>query len=145
MVDWRPHSCCFWSSGEEGSVKLWVVVMQQPVLLSPKFEMKPSHIFTQLPQKVTIICRTDCLACQDEFFVNNPLDVKENDEHALHLSRLFRSRWIWTLPLVGLLLCLRVQLSSSLTTPNKKVPSSLSFCSIPKSHQARHMTSNKRT
>jgi hypothetical protein len=33
------------------------------------------------------------LACQDEFFVNNPLDVKENDEHALdvavHLSRLF--------------------------------------------------------
>jgi hypothetical protein len=30
------------------------------------------------------------LACQDEFFVNNPLDVKENDEHALdfalHLS-----------------------------------------------------------
>jgi hypothetical protein len=32
--------------------------------------------------------------------VNNPLDVKENDEHALnfafHLSRLFRSQWIWT-------------------------------------------------
>jgi hypothetical protein len=30
------------------------------------------------------------LHCQDEFFVNNPLDVKENDEHALgfalHLS-----------------------------------------------------------
>jgi hypothetical protein len=34
------------------------------------------------------------LACQDEFFVNNPLDVKENDEHAvdfaLQLSHLFR-------------------------------------------------------
>jgi hypothetical protein len=33
------------------------------------------------------------LACQEEFFVNNPFDVKENDEHAtdfaLHLSRLF--------------------------------------------------------
>jgi hypothetical protein len=33
------------------------------------------------------------LACQDEFFANHPLDVKENDEHALdfalHLSRLF--------------------------------------------------------
>jgi hypothetical protein len=33
------------------------------------------------------------LACQNEFFVNNPLDVKENDEHAfdfaLHLSRRF--------------------------------------------------------
>jgi hypothetical protein len=36
------------------------------------------------------------LACQDEFFVNIPNDVKENDEHALdfalHLSRLSRSR-----------------------------------------------------
>jgi hypothetical protein len=35
------------------------------------------------------------LACQDEFFVNNRLDVKENDERiayfAPHLSRLFRS------------------------------------------------------
>jgi hypothetical protein len=33
----------------------------------------------------------DCFACQDECFVNNPLDVKEDDEHALdfalHLSR----------------------------------------------------------
>jgi hypothetical protein len=33
------------------------------------------------------------LACQDEFFVNNPLDVKENYEPALefvlHLTRLF--------------------------------------------------------
>jgi hypothetical protein len=33
------------------------------------------------------------LAFQDEFFVNNPLDANENDEHALdfvlHLSRLF--------------------------------------------------------
>jgi hypothetical protein len=35
------------------------------------------------------------LACQDEFFVNNLLYVKENDEHALgfalHLSRLNRT------------------------------------------------------
>jgi hypothetical protein len=35
------------------------------------------------------VCRIDCLACQDEFFVNNFLDVKENDEHAL--DSLFRS------------------------------------------------------
>jgi hypothetical protein len=37
----------------------------------------------------------DCLASQDEFFVNNIFDVKENDEHALdfalNMSRLFRS------------------------------------------------------
>jgi hypothetical protein len=34
-----------------------------------------------------------CLACQDELFINNSLDVKENYEHALefalHLSHLF--------------------------------------------------------
>jgi hypothetical protein len=41
--------------------------------------------------KVTVACGIDCLAHQDEFFVNNPLDVKENDEHspdfALRLSQ----------------------------------------------------------
>jgi hypothetical protein len=44
--------------------------------------------------------RIDCLACQDELFVNNHLDVKENDEHALdftlHMSCLFRSPWVCT-------------------------------------------------
>jgi hypothetical protein len=39
-----------------------------------------------------------------------PLDDKENYEHAvdfaLHLSRLFRSRWVCTFPLGGLLLSL---------------------------------------
>jgi hypothetical protein len=29
------------------------------------------------------MCVIDCLACQDELFVNNPLDAKANDEHAL--------------------------------------------------------------
>jgi hypothetical protein len=60
--------------------------MQQPVLLSPKFEAESSHIFTQSPKIVTAVWGIDCLACQDEFFVNNPLDVKENYEHALGLS-----------------------------------------------------------
>jgi hypothetical protein len=48
----------------------------------------------------TVVCRINCLACQDKFFVNNPLEAKENDDLAvdfsLHLSRLFQSRWIWT-------------------------------------------------
>jgi hypothetical protein len=35
-------------TGEEGSVRL-VVMMQKPVLLSPKFGAKSSHIFTQSP------------------------------------------------------------------------------------------------
>jgi hypothetical protein len=38
-------------------------------------------------------CGIDCFTCQDEFFVDHPLDIKENDEHALdfafHLSLLF--------------------------------------------------------
>jgi hypothetical protein len=40
---------------------------------------------------ITIVYGIDCLACHDEFFENNPLQVvKENDEHvdfALRLSR----------------------------------------------------------
>jgi hypothetical protein len=35
--------------GEKGSVRGCVVAMQQPVLLSPKFGKKSSHIFTQSP------------------------------------------------------------------------------------------------
>jgi hypothetical protein len=35
--------------GEKGSVRRCVIVMQQPVFLSPKFEAKSSHIFTHLP------------------------------------------------------------------------------------------------
>jgi hypothetical protein len=68
--------------------------MQQPVILSPKFGAKSSNLFTQSPQKSHQHAEFDCLACQDEMFVNNPLDVKESYEHALdfalHLSRLFR-------------------------------------------------------
>jgi hypothetical protein len=45
---------------------------------------------------VTVGCGIDHLACQEELFVNNPLDAKENDEHAftfaLNLSRHLRSR-----------------------------------------------------
>jgi hypothetical protein len=57
-------------------------MMQQPVLLSPKFVQKSLHIFTQLPLNITAVCGIDCLAYQDEFFVNNSLNVKENDEYA---------------------------------------------------------------
>jgi hypothetical protein len=40
------------------------------------------------------------LACQDEFFANNTLDDKENDEHTLDFTLHF--------PKGGLLLCLMV-------------------------------------
>jgi hypothetical protein len=49
--------------------------------------------FHEVAVKVTVVCGIDCLACQDEFFVNNPFEVKENNEHSLdfvfHLYRLF--------------------------------------------------------
>jgi hypothetical protein len=52
------------------------------------------------------------LACQDKFFVNNPLDVKGSDECALdcalHLCRLFLSLQVRTFSLGGPPLCLEV-------------------------------------
>jgi hypothetical protein len=64
---------------KKGSGRQCVVVMQQPVLLSPKIGAKSWELYA--------------LSCQDMYFVNNPLDVKENDKHAsdlaLHPSCLF--------------------------------------------------------
>jgi hypothetical protein len=75
-------------------------MMQLPVLLSPKFRAKFSNTFLQLPLNVTALCRIHCLTFQDKLFVNNPLDVKENDKHSLDFALHF--------PLGGLLLCLIV-------------------------------------
>jgi hypothetical protein len=79
----------------KGSVRLCVVLMQQPVLLSTKFGGKSSYIFKQSPYNVTVLRRIYCLAYQNEFFENNSVDIKKSDEFALdfalHLSRLFRS------------------------------------------------------
>jgi tRNA U34 2-thiouridine synthase MnmA/TrmU len=72
--------------GEKQSVKRFVVVMQQPVLLSPKLGAKSSNVFTQSPKNATIACGIDCLALQDEVFVNYHLDVEERDEHALKFA-----------------------------------------------------------
>jgi hypothetical protein len=65
---------------------LCVVVMQQPVPLSPKFGAKSLHIFTQSPYNVTVVCGVDCLGRQEELFENNFFDVKGNYEHALDFS-----------------------------------------------------------
>jgi hypothetical protein len=42
--------------------------------------------FHSVAVKVTVVCGIDSSVCQDEFFVNTPLDVKENDEHAIHFA-----------------------------------------------------------
>jgi hypothetical protein len=80
--------------GENESVRWCVVVMQHSVFWSLKFGVKSSGMFMQSPLNIAVVCGIDCLAYQDEFFVNNnTLDVKENEEHALdfalHLSHSF--------------------------------------------------------
>ena len=79
--------------GEDGSVRRGVVMVKQPGLFSPKFGAMSSHVLTQSPQNVEVEPGIYSLACWDKFFVHNPLDVKERDDHALdiafHLSAFF--------------------------------------------------------
>jgi hypothetical protein len=70
-------------SAERGSVRRCIAMIQQPVLLSPKFGAKSSHSLTQSSLDVTVICGLEYFSCQDKLFVNNPLDMKDNDEHTL--------------------------------------------------------------
>ena len=93
-------------------VRTEVFMVKQPGLFLPKFGATSSHVFTQSLQNVSVEPEIHILACWDKFFVHNPLDVKESDDHAVeiafHLSGLFWPWWIGALPLGGLLLCLRV-------------------------------------
>jgi len=71
-----------------------------------------SHFFTQSPQNLAVEPGIHSSACWDKLFVQNPLDVKESDDHALeiafHLYGLFWPWWRGAFPLGGLSLCLRV-------------------------------------
>jgi len=71
-----------------------------------------SHFFTQSPQNFAVEPGIHSSACWDKFFVHDPLDVKESDDHALeiafHLAGLFWPWWCGAFPLGGLSLCLRV-------------------------------------
>jgi len=82
--------------GEDGGVRRGVIMVKQPGLFSPNFGATSLHVFTQSPQNVVVEHGIHSLACWNKFFVHNPLDVKENDDHALdiafHLSGLF---WPW--------------------------------------------------
>jgi len=82
--------------GEDGSVRQGFVMVKQPGLFLPQFGATFLHVFTQSPQNVAVEPRIHSLACWDKFFVHNPLDVKERDDHdldiAYHLSCLF---WPW--------------------------------------------------
>jgi hypothetical protein len=95
------------------------------------------------------------LACQEEFFVNIPLDIKENDEHALNFAPYF--------PLEELFPCLKVMtiIPALVTSDNPgqegcivrrdlmkllaDVDTLLLLISCQKSHQVRYRTPNKST
>jgi hypothetical protein len=95
------------------------------------------------------------LACQDELFVNNRLDIKENYEHALdfafYLSGLFSvsvSLDSSSERLVALSRGLQIKrdVKKILVTWTRRLHLHRSFVgSVVKSHQARYMTPNKRT
>lgn len=69
------------SGAEQGSVRWCVVVMQQTVVLLPKFRVTCLHIF----KKSQCERWNYCLA----YFVHSSLDVKANYEDALHMHSLF--------------------------------------------------------
>jgi hypothetical protein len=69
------ESCCFRGKkipGEKGSVRQCSVMMQQTVLLSPKFGSKSSHIITQSPQSVTVVCRMTVWPARINYFWTIP-------------------------------------------------------------------------
>jgi hypothetical protein len=54
--------------GEDGSVRLSVVVVKQPGMFSPKFGATSSHVFTQSQQNVAVEPGIHSLACCDRCF-----------------------------------------------------------------------------
>ena len=72
--------------GEDGCVRRDVVMVKQPGLFSPKFGATSPHFFTQSPQNIAVERRIHSSACWDKFFVHNPLNVKESDDHALDIA-----------------------------------------------------------
>jgi len=82
--------------GEDGIVRRGIVMVKQPGLFSSKFRVMSSHVFTKSLQNLAVEPGIHSLACWNKFFVHNPLDIKESDDHALkiafHLSGLF---WPW--------------------------------------------------
>jgi len=82
--------------GENRSVRRGVVMVKQPGLFSPKFGVTSSSVFTQSTQKVAAEPGIHSLACWGKFFVHNPLDIKESDDHALDIAfHLYGLFWPW--------------------------------------------------
>ena len=72
--------------GEDRSVRRGIVMLKQPGLFSPKFGATSSHVFTQSLENIAVEPGIHSVACWDKFFVHNPLDVKECDDHAFDIA-----------------------------------------------------------
>ena len=72
--------------GEYVSVRRSVVIVKRPGLFSPKFGAMSSHVFVQSLQNFAVEPGIHSSACWDIFFVHNPLDVKESDDHILDIA-----------------------------------------------------------
>jgi hypothetical protein len=69
--------------GEKEVLRWCIVMMQTAGSFVAKVWGKVFAHFNAFTVKHTVVCGTCWLTYQDEFFVNNPIDVKENDEHVL--------------------------------------------------------------
>lgn len=56
-------------------------MLDNPFAIPPLFKLFAA--LPQTPQNITIVLDIDNLTLKDEFMVHNPLDVKENQQHAL--------------------------------------------------------------
>ena len=85
--------------------------MKHPIAFAPQLRPIPPNVVPRSPQNIAAEPAVDGLAPGNEFTVNNPLKVEQNDEHgfdrAVGLSRLLRSWRCWALPLRRLLVGLR--------------------------------------
>jgi hypothetical protein len=86
---WRPFSFIFNQGTKSGECsRFWTTI---PLLRRKCGVVRccgavASSTVAKVWVKVTAACGIDCSACQGKFFVNNPLDVRENDEHALDFT-----------------------------------------------------------
>jgi len=77
-------------------MKWGVVIVKHPGLFSPKLEVMSSHFLTQSLQNFAVEPGIHSSACWNKFFVHNPIDVKESDDHALEIVfRLSGLFWPW--------------------------------------------------
>jgi hypothetical protein len=98
-LGWVGEKSCFFFlkfPGDKGSVRRCVAVMQQPVLLLPSL-----RTFSRNRRKTSQYVYEELIIWPvwTNYLWTVPL-MSKNDKHALdfalHLSRLFRCRWVWT-------------------------------------------------